>query len=97
LYRIEVTVRPTADSARSEVDLATLDDILTQRLVAPLGGSDLNAAIPEFASGARLPTCEAFAEWCWRTVAKHLPPGVDLEHVRVAEDGTLWADCSGVG
>jgi 6-pyruvoyl-tetrahydropterin synthase len=96
LYRIEVTVRATADSAHSEVDLATLDDILTQRIVEPLGGSDLNAAIPEFASGARLPTCEAFAEWCWRTVAKQLPAGVDLEHVRVAEDGTLWADCSGV-
>jgi len=97
LYRIEVTVRATLDTTQSAViDLATLDAILAHHLSQPLAGSDLNAAIPEFASEMRLPTCEAFAAWCWQTIARQLPQRVDLERVRVAEDATLWADCTGV-
>jgi 6-pyruvoyl-tetrahydropterin synthase len=97
LYRIEVTVRGALDATQSAViELATLDEILAQQIAQPLGGSNLNAAIPEFASGTRQPTCEAFAAWCWHTMAGHLPRGVELERVRVAEDATLWADCTGV-
>ena len=97
LYRIEVTVRAVLDTTQSAViDLATLDAILARHVSEPLAGSDLNAAIPEFASGMRLPTCEAFAAWCWQTIARHLPDAVELERVRVAEDATLWADCTGV-
>jgi 6-pyruvoyl-tetrahydropterin synthase len=97
LYRIEFTVRGPLDAARSAIiDLGALDTILTQYVAQPLGGSDLNTVIPEFASGAQQPTCEAFAAWCWRTVAQQLPQNVELERVRVAEDATLWADCTGV-
>ena len=97
LYRIEVTVRATPDVVHpADVDLAMLDAILTRNVAQPLAGSDLNAAIPEFASGVQLPTCEAFAAWCWQTIATHLPAVVELERVRVAEDATLWADCTGV-
>jgi 6-pyruvoyl-tetrahydropterin synthase len=97
LYRIEVTVRALLDTTQSAViDLATLDAILARHLSQPLAGSDLNAAIPEFASAMRLPTCEAFAAWCWQTITRHLPEEVELERVRVAEDATLWADCTGV-
>lgn len=78
------------------VDLAMLDGILGKHVAQPLAGSDLNTAIPEFASGAWAPTCEAFAAWCWRTIASRLPAGVELERVRVAEDATLWADCTGI-
>ena len=85
------------DATQSAViDLETLDAILARYVSEPVGGSDLNAVIPEFASAARLPTCEAFAAWCWQTIARHLPQNVDLERVRVAEDATLWADCTGV-
>jgi 6-pyruvoyl-tetrahydropterin synthase len=95
LYRIEVTVGGAPDAPHAGVvDLAVLDRILAEHVAQPLGGSNLNAAIPDFASGARLPTCEAFAAWCWDTIARHLPPGVALERVRVAEDATLWADCT---
>lgn len=97
LYRIEVTVRATRDATRSAVvDLAVLDLILADHVAQPLAGSDLNAAVPEFASGAWLPTCEALSAWCWRTIVSHLPATVELERVRVAEDATLWADCTGV-
>lgn len=96
LYRIEVTVGAVVDRAqRSVIDLATLDAILTRDIAQPLAGRDLNAAIPEFASGDQLPTCEALAAWCWRTIAPQLPSGAALERVRVAEDATLWADCTG--
>jgi len=97
LYRIEVTVSATIGAGqRTVIDLATLDDILTRDVAEPIGGRHLNDAIPEFASGAQLPTCEAFAAWCWRTIAPRLPAGTTLERVRVAEDATLWADCTGI-
>ncbi|HEY3933219.1 MAG TPA: 6-carboxytetrahydropterin synthase [Gemmatimonadales bacterium] len=98
LYRIEVTVRGLIDGARQAViDLATLDGILTEEIAKPVDGRHLNEAIADFASDGWLPTCEAFAAWCWRQIAPRLPSGVQLERVRVAEDATLWADCTGVG
>lgn len=97
LYRIEVTVRAAIDTARrSVIDLATLDDILTREVAEPLSGRHLNEAVAAFASGEQWPTCEALAAWCWRAIAAHLPPGTALERVRVAEDATLWADCTGI-
>lgn len=97
LYRIEVTVRAVIDvSHRTVVDLATLDGILTDEVTEPLAGRHLNDAIPEFASGEQLPTCEAIAAWCWRAIAPRLPTGTDLQRVRVAEDASLWADCTGI-
>ena len=97
LYRIEVTVRAVIDQVqRTVIDLATLDAILTRDVAQPLAGHHLNSAIPEFASGAQWPTCEALAAWCWRTIARQLPTGTALERVRVAEDATLWADCTGM-
>ena len=98
LYRIEVTVAAVIDgSRRTVIDLDLLDAVLIREVAQPLAGGHLNDAIPEFTSGQQLPTCEAFAAWCWRAVAPHLPPGAALERVRVAEDATLWADCTGVG
>ena len=96
LYRIEVTVRAVIDQAqRTVIDLAALDAILTRDVAQPLAGRHLNSVIPEFASGDQLPTCEALAAWCWQTIAPQLPDGSALERVRVAEDATLWADCTG--
>lgn len=83
-------------SRQTIVDLAALDGILTQEVAQPLAGRHLNEAIREFASGEQLPSCEAVAAWCWRRIAPRLPSGAELERVRVAEDATLWADCTGV-
>jgi hypothetical protein len=44
-----------------------------------------------------LPTCEAVALDVFRRVAPRLPPGVSLERVRIMEDPTLYADCTGLG
>lgn len=96
LYRIEVTLAATIGGARPMVvDLATLDTLLTDRIATPLAARHLNDVIPEFASGEQQPTCEALAAWCFRTLAGRLPPHTALERVRVAEDATLWADCTG--
>ena len=98
LYRIEVTVRAVIDRVqRTVIDLSALDAILTRDIAQPLAGRDLNTAVAEFASGEQLPTCEALAAWCWRKIAPQLPSGTALERVRVAEDATLWADCTGAG
>jgi 6-pyruvoyl-tetrahydropterin synthase len=97
LYRVEVTVGGVVDASRqSIVDLDTLDAVLTEEVAQPLDGRHLNEVIREFASGEQMPTCEAFAAWCWRRIAPRLPQDAQLERVRVAEDATLWADCTGI-
>jgi 6-pyruvoyl-tetrahydropterin synthase len=97
LYRIEVTLAAAiGDAQRTVVDLATLDTLLADLIAAPLAARHLNDVIPEFASGEQQPTCEALSAWCFRALAGRLPPRAALERVRVAEDATLWADCTGV-
>lgn len=95
-YRCEVTVRgPLEPVTGMIVDLAELDAILRQEVLGPFGGQDLNQAIPEVASGATQPTCEVLAGHLYRRIAARLPTGVVLERVRLAEDSTLHADCTG--
>jgi 6-pyruvoyltetrahydropterin/6-carboxytetrahydropterin synthase len=96
LYRVEVTVAGVLDPETQMVmDLPLLDTILTDRVAAPLAGRHLQDAVPVFAPGGQLPTCEAIAAWCFARVAERLPEGVALERVLVAEDATLWAECRG--
>jgi 6-pyruvoyl-tetrahydropterin synthase len=96
LYRIDVTVTGTLDPVTQMVmELGALDLILSETIVTRLAGHQLNAVFPVGSPGANSPTCEAIASWCWQSVASRLPPEVRLERVRVAEDETLWADCTG--
>ena len=97
LYQVAVTVTGALDpTTRMVMALDRLDEILTEGVTVPLGGRHLHEVVPAFASGAQWPTCEAIAEWGWRAIATSLPAGVQLERVRVAEDETLWADCTGI-
>jgi 6-pyruvoyltetrahydropterin/6-carboxytetrahydropterin synthase len=94
-YRCAVTVsRPLQPDADMVVDLGALDRVLADHVVAPHDGRHLNLAVPEFAYGKALPTCEALARHLFHKIAASLPQGVILERVRVAEDATLHADCS---
>ena len=96
LYRIEVTIRGQIGPARQTlIDLATLDRLLTQEVAEPLGGRHLNDAMRTGTTPVPTPSCEAVAVWCWQRIAPRLPGDVMLERVRVAEDATLWADCTG--
>ncbi len=92
-YRCAVTVSAVAAPPDLIVDLAQLDAILQEEVVAPLDGRYLNRDVPAFAR--TLPTCEAMAAHVYARIAARLPAGVRLERVRVSEDPTLHADCTG--
>jgi 6-pyruvoyltetrahydropterin/6-carboxytetrahydropterin synthase len=95
-YRCAVTVRGFADPPMAMVlDLALLDRILDDEVVRPFDGKNLNLQVPVFADGGTLPTCEAIASYVYSRVAPRLPAGVQLERVRILEDPTLYADCTG--
>ena len=96
LYRVAVTVAgPRDPETGTVVALAALEDLLVRAVVIPLGGSDLNRALPEVAGGEAVPACEALAVSIWRRLAPHLAGGVRLERVTVAEDDSLEAECLG--
>jgi 6-pyruvoyltetrahydropterin/6-carboxytetrahydropterin synthase len=95
-YRCTVTVAGPADPPMAMViDLPQLDKILADEVVKPLSGAHIDRDVAEFAPGRSLPTCEALARWLFVRIARRLPAGVTLQRVRVAEDDTLHADCTG--
>lgn len=95
-YSCQVTVAGPLDPLTGmAVDLAWLDAILAEEVTGRLGGRRLNTELPEFMSGRPLPTCEALASILYSRIAARLPSGLRLERVRVAEDPTLYADCTG--
>jgi 6-pyruvoyl-tetrahydropterin synthase len=79
------------------LDLPLLDRILAEEVVATFDGKNINLDVPAFADGRTVPTCEAIAAHVWARVAARLPTGVTLERVRILEDPTLYADCTGPG
>jgi 6-pyruvoyltetrahydropterin/6-carboxytetrahydropterin synthase len=94
-YRCAVTVAGPLDRRMAMVlDLAELDRILQQEVVARLDGKDLNQDVPGLAD--TVPTCEAIALDVFRRLLPRLPRGVTLERVRILEDPTLYADCTGL-
>lgn len=95
-YTCAVTVTGPLDDDRI-MDLPVLDGILAGEIIARFDGKHLNLDVPEFAYGRTLATCEAIARDIFRRVAGRLPAGIMLERVRVAEDATLHADCTGNG
>jgi len=96
-YRCAVTVTGPFDPVSgSVVDLPVLDLLLQEEVVKPLHDRHIDRDLPDFAPGVTLPTCEALARWLFARIAARLPPGLTLARVRVAEDDTLHADCTGL-
>lgn len=77
------------------LDLALLDRILKDEVLAPFAGKHFNLDVPAFAYGKTLPTCEAIAVYVFRRIAHQLPTDLVLERVRIMEDPSLYADCTG--
>ena len=97
-YRCAVTVTGPADPPMAMVlDLPLLDRILADEVVTPFNRKNINRDIPGFADGRTIPTCEAIAAYVFARIAARLPAGVTLERVRILEDPTLYADCTGLG
>jgi 6-pyruvoyltetrahydropterin/6-carboxytetrahydropterin synthase len=98
LYRVAVSVSGPADvETGAVIDLGVLDAVLAREVVLPFSGSDLNTTLPAVAAGQSLPTCEAIAATIWHRVTPHLPAGVKLVRVTVAEDDSLEAECTDPG
>jgi 6-pyruvoyltetrahydropterin/6-carboxytetrahydropterin synthase len=94
-YRCGVTVSGPVDQRMAMVlDLAELDRILQEEVVARLDGKHLNRDVPSLAG--TIPTCEALALDVFRRLLPRLPRDVTLERVRIMEDPTLYADCTGL-
>lgn len=96
-YTCEVTVAGVVDPVSGMImDLALLDQLLEEVVVARLAGKDLNREVDPFQAGLPLPTCEALAQQIFARLRFRLPAGVSLHRVRIAEDATLHADCTGM-
>ncbi len=95
-YRCAVTVRGRLDETGMIVDLALLDRILQDEVLAAFAGKHFNLDVPAFAYGKTLPTCEAVAAYVFQRIAPRLPADLVLERVRIMEDPTLYGDCTGL-
>jgi 6-pyruvoyltetrahydropterin/6-carboxytetrahydropterin synthase len=97
-YTCAVTVSgPAGPPMAMVLDLPLLDHILADEVVTAFHGKYINRDVPGFADGRTIPTCEAIATYVFARVAARLPAGVTLERVRILEDPTLYADCTGLG
>jgi 6-pyruvoyltetrahydropterin/6-carboxytetrahydropterin synthase len=97
-YTCAVTLSGPADPPMAMVlDLPLLDRILSEEVLTAFHGKNINRDVPRFADGRTVPTCEALAVYVFARVAARLPAGVTLERVRIHEDPTLYADCTGLG
>jgi len=94
-YRCEVTVGGPIERPMAMIlDLGELDRILQEGVVARLDGKHLNLDVPSLEG--TIPTCEAIAQDVFRYLLPRLPRSVTLERVRIMEDPTLYADCTGL-
>jgi 6-pyruvoyltetrahydropterin/6-carboxytetrahydropterin synthase len=96
-YGLEVTVcgNIAADTGWS-VNLTMLDALLRD-VIEPLDHQHLNHAVPEFAYGRTVPTCENLVAWLWPRIAERLPSTVSLHRLRLHEDPDLSVDYYGGG
>ncbi len=95
-YQCAVTVGGSLTETGTIIDLDLLDRILQDEVLVPFAGKHFNLDVPAFAYGKTLPTCEAIAAYVFRRIASRLPADLVLERVRIMEDPTLYADCTGL-
>jgi 6-pyruvoyltetrahydropterin/6-carboxytetrahydropterin synthase len=92
-YRLYVTVAGEPDPRTGFiVDLGELDRLVNEEVVDRLDHQHLNAAVPEFAEGGRIPSSENLVRWIHDRIAPALPAGVSLAALRLEEDEDLAAE-----
>lgn len=91
-WTVEVRVRgPIAAETGFVTDLGALDAALAA-LVGAWSDGDLNALVPEVASGELNPSTESLARWLFERLAPHIAPPARLERVAVFESDELGAE-----
>lgn len=92
-YAVDVTVRGEIDAETGFVaDLAALDRLLDEEVVARLDSRDLTEVVPAFRPGEEIPTTESLARWIFHRLQDRIPGDARLVRVRVAESDTLAAE-----
>ena len=95
-YIMEVTVAASIDAITGfSANLSALDALLQRHVVQVFDHQHINHAVPEFAPGGLIPTCENLARYAWDRLAPELPAGVKLQRIRLHEDETLYVDYFG--
>ncbi|MDZ4675588.1 MAG: 6-carboxytetrahydropterin synthase [Gemmatimonadota bacterium] len=95
-YQCAVSVAGPLDPTTTMImDLSALDQILAEEVLV-LDGCELSATVPEFANQGQQPSCEALASVLFARLAPRMPSGVSLARIRITEDATLHADCTGL-
>jgi 6-pyruvoyltetrahydropterin/6-carboxytetrahydropterin synthase len=92
-YRLFVTVEGDVDPRTGFiVDLGALDVLVAAHVIERLDHQHLNAALPEFADGAGIPSSENLVRWIHERLAGELPEGASLVRIRLEEDEDLAAE-----
>jgi len=92
-YACEVTVRGEVDRVTGMViDLAVLDRVLHDEVVARFDHRNLNLDVPEFGEGRLIPTGENLAQLIAERVQGALGARVEVSRVVVREDDSLWSE-----
>jgi len=92
-YRLYVTVAGEVDPRTGfVVDLGALDGLVQAEVVEALDHRHLNAALPEFAPGGKIPSSESLVLWIHRRLEGRLPGGAELVGLRLEEDEDLAAE-----
>jgi 6-pyruvoyltetrahydropterin/6-carboxytetrahydropterin synthase len=95
-YNCAVTVGGAIDEVTGMVvDLALLDRILADEVIARFDHRNINLDVPEFADGALVPTGENLARFIFERIKPRLPAGVQLVRIEVQEDAMLSASYAG--
>jgi 6-pyruvoyltetrahydropterin/6-carboxytetrahydropterin synthase len=97
-YLLDVTVEAGIDHVTGfSADLAALDTLLHEEVVAVLDHQHINHAIDAFRPGGLVPTCENLVRWLWPRIDRRLGEGATLVRLRLHEDATLFVDYFGDG
>jgi 6-pyruvoyltetrahydropterin/6-carboxytetrahydropterin synthase len=95
-YRLHATVEAPLDPETGfSADLGLLDRVLREEVVERLDHRHLNHAVPEFAEGGAIPTCENLLIWLWPRLAARIAAPARLHGLRLYEDDDLYADYAG--
>lgn len=92
-YRLYVTVAGEVDPVTGFiVDLVALDELVKAQVLDQLDHQHLNAAVPEFAAGAQIPSSENLIRWIHRELTGRISGGAELVGLRLEEDEDLAAE-----